>query len=579
MFDTNLKKLMQEIPLLKKEGKISEGISLIDRLFPEENITASAALKKAEFLYDLNETERAYKIYDALVAQNSDEARYEYARRLFNRGLAKDAQLILSGIEEKTLKEYKNYLAKINKICNLLEEYEGKAITAGTNTRIIAMKYAILSYRHRQIRELPSGRLGRLSLCTGSLGSGGAERQISRLAIEITKKYQEQGEIAGLKVEEPVELIIRSLSPALKQNFFLKEVQDAHVDVLEMAKITVNVFDDTAVDSPELRLLLSHLPPQCNYGIKRLVPHLRQRQPDYLSIWQDGACLTVALAALITGVPRIQLGLRGLPPIVRKRLFKPEYEPLYQALAQIPGVDFMSNNYCVARRYADWLQLDERKFQVVYNGVSPPATEASSAVPDKIWQAFMQKTKDADTTIGGVFRFVSDKSPFVWIDFAANYLKQYPRSRFILVGDGELRAEAQQRAERLGILARILFVGVSRDVGYWLKKMDVFMLFSRYEGLPNVLIEAQMAGVPVVSTPAGGSAECLIEGVSGYILDDELEVNLEQACHYARQLSTLSRGRICVCEETQAFLQERFSVENMVGSFIRTITAMPKSFN
>ncbi len=98
----------------------------------------------------------------------------------------------------------------------------------------------------------------------------------------------------------------------------------------------------------------------------------------------------------------------------------------------------------------------------------------------------------------------------------------------MLVGDGDLRAEAQKRAEQLGILERILFVGASRDVGYWLQKMNVFILFSRYEGLPNVLIEAQMVGVPVISTPAGGSAECFIEGVSGFILDDAQTVNLDQ---------------------------------------------------
>ncbi|EHZ3260880.1 Vi polysaccharide biosynthesis glycosyltransferase TviE [Salmonella enterica] len=568
--------LAKRVSLLKREGKVPEAIAFIDRELPDKDISTPAALKKAELLHDLNETERAYTLYEALVVQNIDEARYEYARRLYNRGLAKDAQFILAGIGEASLKKYKNYLDKINKICDLLEELEGETLPAGTNTRIIAMKHAILSWRHRQTRALPAGRLGRLSLCTGSLGSGGAERQISRLAIEISKKYREKGEIGGLRVEEPVELIIRSLSPELKQDFFLQEVLDEQVDVVEIAKIVDNFFDDASIESPELRLLLSHLPPVCNYGIKHLVPHLRQRQPDYLSVWQDGACLMVALAALIAGVPRIQLGLRGLPPVVRKRLFKPEYEPLYQALAEVPGVDFMSNNHSVTRHYAEWLQLEERKFQVVYNGVVPPATEPSSEVSHKIWQQFLHKTPDADTTIGGVFRFVGDKSPFAWIDFAADYLKQYPASRFILVGDGELRAEAQQRAEQMGILERILFVGVSRDVGFWLQKMNVFMLFSRYEGLPNVLIEAQMVGVPVISTPAGGAAECFIEGVSGYILDDAQKVNLEQACRYAEKLANLWRSRTGVCDQTQLFLQERFSVENMVASFIQTITTMPK---
>ncbi len=89
----------------------------------------------------------------------------------------------------------------------------------GTNTCIIAMKHAILFYRNRQPGQLPVGSFGRLALCTGSLGSGGAERQISVLAIEIARKYRQKGKIGGLKVEEPVELIIRSLTPELRQDF------------------------------------------------------------------------------------------------------------------------------------------------------------------------------------------------------------------------------------------------------------------------------------------------------------------------------------------------------------------------
>lgn len=106
--------------------------------------------------------------------------------------------------------------------------------------------------------------------------------------------------------------------------------------------------------------------------------------------------------------------------------------------------------------------------------------------------------------------------------------------------------------------------------------MNLFILFSRYEGLPNVLIEAQMVGVPVISTPAGGSAECFIAGISGFILDDAQTVNLDQACSYAEQLVNLWRSRTGICEQTQSFLQERFTVEHMVETFVQTIASQPR---
>ncbi|HIB9039676.1 TPA: Vi polysaccharide biosynthesis glycosyltransferase TviE, partial [Citrobacter braakii] len=80
---------------LKQEKKLAQAVALIDSELPAEALTSLAMLKKAEFLHDFNETARAYALYETLIAQNNDEARYEYARRLYNTGLAKDAQLIL----------------------------------------------------------------------------------------------------------------------------------------------------------------------------------------------------------------------------------------------------------------------------------------------------------------------------------------------------------------------------------------------------------------------------------------------------------------------------------------------------
>src|SRR4029078_1718468 len=99
------------------------------------------------------------------------------------------------------------------------------------------------------------------------------------------------------------------------------------------------------------------------------------------------------------------------------------------------------------------------------------------------------------------------------------YLRKHPKTRFLLVGDGRLLPKAQELAEELGIANRILFTRRSTRVGFWMSKMDVFVLLSRYEGLPNVLIEAQYMGVRVVTTPAGGPAKCLIDGVTGHVLD------------------------------------------------------------
>jgi glycosyltransferase involved in cell wall biosynthesis len=110
-----------------------------------------------------------------------------------------------------------------------------------------------------------------------------------------------------------------------------------------------------------------------------------------------------------------------------------------------------------------------------------------------------------------------NKRPQLWVEVAARLLEQVPSARFILVGDGRLRQETTRWVVQRGIAKRFLFVGLSRNVGFWLAKMDLFMLLSKQEGLPNALIEAQLSGVPVVVTPAGGVSEAMVPGLTGIV--------------------------------------------------------------
>jgi glycosyltransferase involved in cell wall biosynthesis len=121
----------------------------------------------------------------------------------------------------------------------------------------------------------------------------------------------------------------------------------------------------------------------------------------------------------------------------------------------------------------------------------------------------------------------------------------------------------------LGVVDRILFVGRSTDVGYWMKKMDVLVLMSSFEGLPNVLIEAQYLGVPVVSTPAGGASECFIEGVTGHLLGSADKTDLDEACDKVQALIGRAQDEAIFGPATRDFLEPNFSVPRMLENFVR----------
>jgi len=219
------------------------------------------------------------------------------------------------------------------------------------------------------------------------------------------------------------------------------------------------------------------------------------------------------------------------------------------------------------------------RFHVLYNGVPDLATNASSADEQK-WESFKEATTDATETIGGVFRLEPDKRPQLWIKLAAMYLKRRPQARFVIVGDGRLHDNIVALAEELRVTDRLLLVGLSNHVGYWYSQMDASLLLSRYEGLPNVLIEAQLLGVPVISTPAGGAGECFVENETGHLLSDVEHPDLTEACDKVESMVDRVRSNESLKAQSRTRAQDLFSLDAMLSKFLSLcVPVLPVSEN
>ena len=100
--------------------------------------------------------------------------------------------------------------------------------------------------------------------------------------------------------------------------------------------------------------------------------------------------------------------------------------------------------------------------------------------------------------IGHVGRFSKQKNHTFLLDVFAEILKKSPEARLLLVGDGELRRDIEEKAQALNIERATIFTGVRSDVSALMQAMDVFLFPSLYEGLGIVIVEAQAAGLPCV---------------------------------------------------------------------------------
>jgi len=102
----------------------------------------------------------------------------------------------------------------------------------------------------------------------------------------------------------------------------------------------------------------------------------------------------------------------------------------------------------------------------------------------------------SDIVFGHVGRFDHQKNHRLLIEIAADILKQEPRARFLLAGDGPLRIAMERHARLLGVREAVIFAGVRTDVPRLMRgAMDALIFPSHYEGLPLALMEAQAAGL------------------------------------------------------------------------------------
>ena len=92
-----------------------------------------------------------------------------------------------------------------------------------------------------------------------------------------------------------------------------------------------------------------------------------------------------------------------------------------------------------------------------------------------------------------------------------------PKVMLILAGDGVLRQECQELAQRLGVADRIYFPGYVQDMAAWYTMADAAVSSSRIEGLPFNVMEAMYAGIPVVASDVKGHQDLIEDGVTGLL--------------------------------------------------------------
>lgn len=512
--------LRLHIRQLRVAGQVDRITPLIDDFVDALPATVENRMLKADLLHDAGLVEESDRLFLALLDEEPSafKVRSAFVRLALNRGHVATAVTHASGLETGDAVAQK--LAQVVECMRAaLLRFAPDGLLPGKNARTAIVAAAFRRYADRTPRAVDPDCVNTVTLMTRTLGPGGAERQFSLLARELHQRIgQPCANHPNVTFAGPVHVV--SLLPVEDTNRF-------HLPILTDVGLTACGLDDLErqrqpapdVLGPDFDTLSPLLAPLLRNANDRLAPWLAKTRPDVFGIWQDDTIVFATLAALIAEVPRIQLNLRGESPVARKSEIAEEYRDWYLAMAAIPGVEFQCNAHRSVETYVDWLGLPLEHFEVIPNG-SEPASRNATDVEQQLWEKFDAATTGATRTIGTTGRLHPGKRLTLWLDFAVRYLDRHPDARFVIVGGGPQEAKLHARAAELGLTDRLLFTGLSQNVGYWLDRMDLVLALSENEGMPNALMEAQIAGLPIVSTPAGDSATCYIEGETGASISD-----------------------------------------------------------
>jgi len=154
----------------------------------------------------------------------------------------------------------------------------------------------------------------------------------------------------------------------------------------------------------------------------------------------------------------------------------------------------------------------EDKIEIIPNAVDAGAVPG----PERKRKARQELAVPPDCPVVGMAgRAVHQKNPIFFVHTAYRVLSRVQDARFVWIGDGPLHAEMERAAEALGFADRLLVTGTREDVRELYAAFDIFLMTSRYEGLPYAALEAMAAQVPVVSVNLPGMDELVEDGVNG----------------------------------------------------------------
>ena len=323
----------------------------------------------------------------------------------------------------------------------------------------------------------PTDNRRRIALVTTELGVGGAEQCLTQIALRLpADRFQTSVISLAPPPAPPRDLLVRRLAEA--------GVETRFVGVSRRRQLWT--------------------------ALRTLESWFREERPDLVQSFLFHANVVCGHAVRRAGVRRWVTGWRVADP----RLWRPRLERFLTRRADRVA--------CVSQRVARQAQsvgVDSNRIVVIPNGVD--VARFAAAAPVETSALGVAPGRKVLLSIG---RLDLQKG-FDWLlEQMPRLLSQLPDHDWVVVGEGPQRESLEQQAMKLGVARRVHWVGWQPDTARLLAAASLVLLPSRWEGMPNVLLEAMASGLEVVATRVEGVTELLgdeAEAQSAELGDEE----------------------------------------------------------
>jgi len=193
-------------------------------------------------------------------------------------------------------------------------------------------------------------------------------------------------------------------------------------------------------------------------------------------------------------------------------------------------------------------------------GIEPKPV--SGELPDDLRDYFI-----SGRVLVNVASLVPEKNHQGLIRIMSSVIKTYPDLRVLILGDGKLRAMLQEQIDAQGLNNHVILAGYRNDVLAIVARAHGFVLPSRIEGLPGVILEAFYCKVPVIAYNVGGISEVVRTGETGWLIPKDDEAGFADAIRdllNSPEKTAALTGNAFELVSTQfvnAYLAEKFAAE------------------